>query len=231
MSAKLVIVDTREPSWAKQLDFGCSKYVSMLDAGDYLISCDDGNFLVVERKTPTDFLGTLKENRLFDQCIKLREARSQGFWTYFMITGEFRYSRGGFVNCDGRDTGWEWSAVYGALLSIQELGIFVTQCAGDMDFAQAIIRLSNRNRSKEMIVEPKRDPKRLKKGELVISALPGIGEQKTPEIMAQYGNAAAALAGLTDYESQIAGIGSGTKKRIREALGLSNNQSLTIKEN
>jgi ERCC4-type nuclease len=231
MSAILIVVDSREPQWAQQLDFGCPSVVAALDAGDYLISCDDGNTLVVERKTPTDFLGTLKENRLFDQCVKLREARAQGFWAYFMITGEFRYSRGGFVNCDGRDTGWDWSAVYGALISIQELGIFVTQCAGDMDFAQAIIRLSNRNRSKEMIIEPKRDPKRLKKGELVISALPGIGEQKTPEIMAQYGNAAAALAGLTDFESQIAGIGSGTKKRIREALGLSNNQSLTIKEN
>lgn len=230
MSAKMVIVDSREPDWAQQIDFGCPSYVSMLDAGDYLVCCDDGANLAVERKTPTDFLGTLKEGRLFDQCAKLRQSRQDGYWPYFLITGEFRLGRGGYVFCDNRDTGWDYSAVLGAILSIQELGIFVTQCAGDMDLGQAIIRLSNRNRRAEMLVEPKRDPKRLDPAGLIISSLPGIGTEKTPGIIAQYGTAAGALEGLTGDE-YIPGIGPGIRRKIKTALGLKREETIRITKN
>lgn len=228
MALRMVVIDTREPDWLQGADFGCKVVTNQLDPGDVMAFCDDGQALIIERKTPTDFLGTLKADRLFDQCGKLAQTRSSGFWPYLVITGEFLISRAGYVSCDGRDTGWNWSAVMGSLLSIQELGVYVHQCASDYDFVPAVIRLGNRRRSPEMIIEPKRNPKWVDPAGMIISSLPGIGTEKTEPILNHCGTVANALSMMTDKKQFVPGIGPGLRKRIRESLGLKKTERIEI---
>lgn len=228
MGLRMVVVDSREPDWLQGADFGCTTTINQLDTGDVMAFCDDGQTLLIERKTPTDFLGTLKADRLFDQCGRMAQTRTAGFWPYFVITGEFLRSRGGYVHCDGRDTGWEWSAVMGSLLSIQEMGVYVTFCASDYDFVQAVIRLGNRHRTPSMIIEPKRNPKWIDPAGTIISSLPGIGAEKTEPILDHCGSAAQALAMITNQRASIPGIGAGTRKKIRGALGLTETQIIEV---
>ena len=122
MAITAVIIDQREPEWVKQLKFnGVIVSYSVLDAGDFWVITDDNRMLVIERKTPTDLLGSLKDERLFLQMAGLQELRKEGYWPYLMISGDLQRGANGHVVTD-RETGWSWNAVQGALLSIQEIG-------------------------------------------------------------------------------------------------------------
>ena len=62
------IIDTRgEPDW----DFGCPILKMQLDAGDVMATCSDGATVLIERKTPGDFLSTLAAGRLFPQVERM----------------------------------------------------------------------------------------------------------------------------------------------------------------
>ncbi len=228
MAITAIICDSREPNWVKNLKFnGAPVSHDILDAGDFWVVTDDNKILVIERKTPNDFLNTLKEERLFVQMAGLQELRKQGYWPYLMITGEMQRGANGHVVTD-RETGWSWSAVEGALLSIQEMGIFVTHCANDMDLETAIIRLADRQRDEKMILPPARMGKVLGLQAGFLCGLPGIGPEKVGEILDYCGTPAWALVGLTDKESVIPGVGPGIKNNVRYVLGLKNNQELVI---
>lgn len=222
------MIDSREPDWVKNLKFsGVPVTIQTLDAGDFWVVTDDSKILVIERKTPGDFLNTLKEERLFVQMAGLQELRNQGYWPYLMITGDFKRGANGHVVTD-RETGWSWNAVEGALLSIQEMGIFVTHCAGDTDLEAAIIRLADRSREEKMILPPARIGKVLGIQAGFLCGLPGIGPEKVGDILDYCGNPAWALVALTDNTSQIPGIGQGIKNNVRFALGLKDDEQMGI---
>lgn len=228
MPIAAVMIDQREPQWVKDLTFGgISVSHEILDAGDFWVVTDDNKMLCIERKTPNDFLNTLKEERLFVQMSGLQELRKQGYWPYLMITGEFRRGTNGKVVTD-RDTGWLWSAVEGALLTIQEMGIFIVHCMGDTDLEAAILRLADRERDEKMILPPARLGKVLGLQAGFLCGLPGIGPEKVGEILDYCGTAAWALVALTDKDSQIPGIGQGIKNNVKFTLGLQENEQLGI---
>lgn len=228
MSISAVMVDSREPDWVKNLKFGGVPVShDILDAGDFWVVTDDNKILVIERKTPSDFLNTLKEERLFVQMAGLQGLRKEGYWPYLMITGELQRGANGHVVTD-RETGWSWNAVEGALLSIQEMGIFVTHCASDLDLESAVIRLSERKRDGKMILPPARIGKVLGISAGFLCGLPGIGPEKVGEILQYCGTPAWALVGLTDRNSEIPGIGQGIKNNVRYTLGLKENEQMGI---
>lgn len=228
MGISAIIVDSREPDWVKKLQFGGVPVShTVLDAGDLWIVTDDNRILVIERKTPNDFLGTLKEERLFIQMAGLQEVRKQGYWPYLMITGELQRGANGHVVTD-RETGWSWTAIEGALLSVQEMGVFVTHCANDYDLEAAILRLADRSRDGKMILPPARIGKVLGVQAGFLCGLPGIGPEKVGEVLAYCGTPAWALVALTDAESQIPGVGSGIKNNVRYTLGLKDNEQIGI---
>jgi len=228
MAIRAVIIDNREPEWIKKLTFG-GALVShdILDAGDFWIATDDNKMLIIERKTPNDFLGTLRDDRLFMQMARMQELRSQGYWPYLIISGDMQRGANGHVITD-RETGWSWNAVEGALLSIQEMGIFVTRCAGDTDMEDAIMRLSERSRTEKVIIPPARIGKILGSQAGLLCSLPGIGPEKVGEILNYCQSPAWALVELSDMESNVPGIGKGIKNNVRFALGLKDHQSLEI---
>jgi ERCC4-type nuclease len=225
MAIRAVMIDSREPKWIRELKFGgVPTMVATLDCCDLHIVCDDNEILVIERKTPEDFLGSLKDGRLFAQVAKMRE---KSRWCYVLITGQFECGRDENVITESRVTGWDWAAVQGALLSIQETGVFVQHCAGDSDFEQAVMRLANRSRSEIMWLPPARDPKIINGSLGVLTAFPNIGIETAQKILEHCGSVAWALVEITDG-GKVPGVGDVTRNLVRRTLGLHKDDELII---
>jgi len=230
MAIQAVQIDSREPEWVRNLQFGSvPTAVTPLPAGDIWVATDDNAMLCIERKTPDDLLNTLRDERLFRQVAALR-AQSQ--WAYVLITGNLVRSTDSKVITD-RITGWDWNALQGALLTVQELGGLVVYCAGDTDVEAAVLRLANRRRDAVPVCAA-RQARILSDAEAIIAALPGIGIERLDAIervfpLNELGYMG--LLALTDPEPErwdIHGIGSGITRRIRKALGLHDGMYLQL---
>lgn len=220
-----IIIDNREPVWVQGLRFdGAPVSIEQIDA-DALILLEDGTMLGIERKTAEDFLGTLRANRLWPQLARLRELTP---WAYLVMTGDLRAGPGGkCVTDEGRETGWNYGSVQGALLTVQEIGVHVVTCR-ELDYETTILRLAARDRS-AIRVQPARDTLLMSEGEQILSALPGIGEDKANRLIEHCGSAAWALTYLCLMGAQgIPGIGDGIRRRVRKALGLDDWQILHV---
>ena len=151
-------------------------------------------------------------------------------WAYLMITGELKLGVNGEV-VTSRVTGWNWDAVQGAILSIQEMGVFVVQCQGDDDYEDAVIRLGNRDRDQVLPVPPAKQPHVYSQSESVLASLPGIGFKRLQMVLeAAGGSSAWALALLTNLDEveNFPGVPYGDRQRIRNVLGLKVNELLAI---
>lgn len=215
MSILSIIVDSREPPSIRNLAFGgVPVAVAPLDAGDVMVATDDAALLVIERKTPNDLLGSIADNRLFNQAAAMK-ALSQ--FAYVVVDGTMTWDRDNKVRTD-RETGWNWDAVQGALLTMQELGVSVIHSE---NFESTVIWLANRGRDR-VVIKPVRLPHVLSNGESVIAALPGIGPERTSALLDYCATPANAIYFLTDLDQRerVPGIGWNTKVRVRQALGL-----------
>lgn len=228
MSISAIIIDSREPDWVKQLNFGdIPTSVQLLEQGDLMAATGEGELILIERKTPDDFLNSLKSDRLMLQLANMLTVTR---WAYLMITGEFKLGVNGEV-VTSRVTGWNWDAVQGAILSIQEMGVYVVHCQGDEDYEAAIIRLGNRDRSKVAPVPPAKQPHVYTQAEAVLAALPGIGFKRLKSVLdAGGGSPAWAIALLTNLDEveKFPGVPYGDRQRIRNVLGLKTNEMLAI---
>lgn len=230
-----VVIDSREPEWIRGLEwFGAEKTVSCMDAGDLLAVCEDGAGLLIERKTPTDFLGSMVSQRMLIQsALKLAPYRELGFWPYVMITGDFYISNRGYASYyrAGRmvESLVTFDSVWGELVSIQELGVFITFCKSNRDYADAVMRLSNRSRTELKNIPPaKRHGQQLGIEAVILSSLPGIGETRAKKICEEY-TPADFLVKLSRDEKP-AGITGKTRKRILSAMGIGLNEELSLNQ-
>lgn len=223
-----MIVDSREPEHIRCLTFGGSPVmVDTLDAGDLWIAASDGTLLVVERKEANDFLGSLRDGRLFPQLAKLRALTP---WAYLAIVGYLQPGPNGLAVVDGHQSAWTWASIQGGLLTAQELGVAVLYVSHATDYEAAIVRLSNRDRT-GLRVQPARDATLVTDAEVILASLPGVGPERARAALAYCGTAAWALAFLSDDERQndtVPGIGAGTKRKVRQALGLDGDLSLWL---
>lgn len=223
-----ILCDSREPTWIQGLAFGgVPSMVTALDYGDLWLTTGDGEMLCVERKTPTDLLGSIKDNRLFSQCAGMRQRTP---WAYLIVTGLLRATRDGKVIADERVTGWEWNSVAGALLTCQEMGVGVVHTTNESEYEAAVLRLANRKRGEEYIIQSKMDSRVMSHAEQVLTSLPGIGWQRAQDLLRVFdGNVGQALAWLTWLNTVgdgPAGVAGGTKAAVRKALGLTDDEEL-----
>lgn len=229
MGITALMLDGREPSTIQNLQWSVAAPITTLPCGDVWATTDATDLLIIERKTPMDLLGSIEDGRVFDQIARCRERSA---WVYLVITGNLSPSADGKVIADGKVTRWRWRDVQGALLSIQEAGAGVVYCDGDSEFAETVQWLGRRDRSAEKPVMVKTATRVLTIGEQVLTSLPGIGLKRAQEILATLPTPAYALAWLTwtgTWQSEdVAGIGDGTKRNIRAALGLIDGQELYI---
>jgi ERCC4-type nuclease len=211
--------------------------VGPLDAGDLHAACDDGELLVVERKSAAEFLRALRNGRLFPQIEALRR---QSRWCYLVLTGELRPGANGRCWDAGRETGWAWCAVQGALLTCQEIGVCVAWCLGDLDYESTVLRLAGRSRA-ALRTAPPRDVAVLDEREALLAALPGIGATRARALLDYCGTPAWVLHFLTEGDDALAererdgtapqevpGVGEGTKDRVRRLLGLPDDLVLAV---
>jgi len=227
MTIVAAMIDSREPEWVKKLALGGAQtIVTTLEHGDILITTDDGALIAVERKTASDFLASLKDERLWGQ---LAGIRAHTPWAYLVITGTLAPSGGATMTEHGVN-GWSWAAVQGALLKVQELGVFTVRCEGDTDFEAAVMRLASRERSADVVIKPLRTPAILSEAERILTSLPGVGLERVKDILAYTGRPCWALQFLTDPKcpGNIPGIGAQTKRHIRAALGLRDGEELSV---
>lgn len=229
MSIIAVTIDSREPLWVQTLAFGAPvATVTMLDHGDLLAVTDDQTVVAVERKTADDLLGSIRDGRLWPQLAGMRR---QTPWSYLVITGTMAASGDGKVITDRGVTGWLWSSVQGALLKVQELGVMVVQAANDADYEPTVVRLSARSHTPEMVIEPRKEPSILSEAERILTAMPGVGLERVAAICEYCGTVGWALTMLTDtaqHGDHIPGVGPGIKRQIRNALGLRDNEALSV---
>ncbi|MEA4811189.1 MAG: ERCC4 domain-containing protein [Anaerolineaceae bacterium] len=239
MGISAVVIDSREPTWVQRLTFGgVPTVVDCLEYGDLQVLCDDGATLIIERKTPDDFLGSLDDNRVLIQAATISKQRQiaqlnpksrDTIWPYLVITGTFMPASDGKTITQRGVTGWKWRSVMGALLSIQEMGTPVVFAADDADYEKLVISLSNRShKSVEQILPPKLFTL-LSPGQAVVAALPGIGIERLKTVMI-YANddPARAIAELTDPDKEYAGIPKAVNKQIRSALKLQPGERLEV---
>ncbi len=235
-----VMIDSREPSWVQVLKFeGVPTAVIALETGDVQVLCDDGCTLLIERKTPEDLLNSLRDDRLLPQMARMVQARldeqaagSLTTWPYLVITGAlYRGPNGKTVTGDRGVTGWDFNAVQGALLTIQEMGVMVVYAGDDSDFEGCVIRLSKRSRG-EVRVLPPRPPHILGAGAAFLASLPGVGPEHALQLMTWSANIPAhALSGITDLEITGCPLGMAARKKIRNMLGLQEGQDLELSTN
>jgi len=219
------IIDSRESAAVKRLTFGgVPTMVMALDAGDLMAQTDDGAQLLIERKTPSDLLSTLRSKRFLPQIEKMIGITP---WTYVVITGTIYRDRDGMVTVSGAGhTGWNYDSVQGALLTAQEMGAGVLYC-GENDYEQAVIRLCNRERG-TVRIKPPREGYLLKNGEAALAALPGIGIERVQALVEAFPSVADTLEWLTNLGDTrtVPGVADGTKQAVRRALGLQDGERL-----
>lgn len=232
-----VILDSREPSWVQNLNFGVPTTVMMMESGDAQVMCSDGVMLLIERKTPEDFLNSLRDERLLPQIARMSDIRLDdqlagymGTWPYLVITGEMRIGPNGkVVTSDRGVTGWDWNAIQGALVTIQEMGVFVMFC-GETEYQDTIARLAARDRKPIKLLPPK-PPQILGAGAAFLAGLPGIGTERVMDLMQWGGNQVGLiLTAITDPEIQTP-IGPATRKKIRALLGLTDKVIMNVSVN
>lgn len=221
-----ILIDSREPDWVTTLKFNNAlTLVTLLQTGDMQIIGQDGQLLVIERKTPDDLLNSIRDDRLFEQVTRMRQLSP---WCYLVITGLLQPTPDGKVNTGNRVTGWDYNAVQGALLTVQELGCSVYNAKSDYDYGPAVERLIARSRE-QLRVGASRGSNILTPGEVMLTALPGIGLDRAQQLIKACGSAAAALAWLTGQTGEsIPGIGPATRATVKKALGMTDNEVMVV---
>ncbi len=229
MAINAVVVDSREPAWVQALTFGnVPVAVAPLDAGDVWVATDDAVLLVIERKSSTDLLGTIAGGRFLPQMAEMLKITR---WAYLAIGGILYPGPENKTVNDRGVTGWSWTALQGALLSAQELGVQIVQYARDEDFAGLIKWLAERPHEPTHLVAPTKTPNFYTTAERILTAFDGIGIEKAAALLSYCGSVGQALAFLTDMTTNnghVAGIGDVTKQKVRQMLGLENWAELAL---
>lgn len=233
MAISAIMIDQREPDYIKAQFPDAA--VTLLETGDAWVACNDGHILLIERKTSDDLLSSLKDGRLLEQISRLvndrinqqLQGKSQTYWPYLIITGTLSPDRNGKAYT-GRETGWAWNAVQGALLTVQELGCYVVHCPSDTEYANTIRMLGNRDREEVIDILPQKEALPVDAKSVFLMGLPGIGLERARQILEwSNGILAHALIGLTDTRIKSP-VGEVTRQKIRAFLGLQNNQTLEL---
>lgn len=235
-------IDSREADWLKAWETRPPKEfaeipiaVAMLETGDARVWCEDGTVLSIERKTPADFIGSIPNDHIFDQAGRMMLDRATtGSFPFLVITGEIMRNptTGNCIIPGSRHgEGWNWHAIQGAILTIQETGVPVIFCAGDMDYAPTLERLAARKKS-VTIINPTREIFPLTPAEKILCAFDGIGPELAAAVLERCDNSPAwALDYLTDLGDdlpKIPGIAMGRKRAIRGQLGLKDTDKLSV---
>ena len=220
-----VMIGQGQPELLDHLDYAGAPAMRVpLAAGSVNIVASDGALLAIERLPVESLPMAIRRSTLADRCAALKALTP---WAYLIIVGELSVQRNGKAVIAGQPSGWDWRAIQGALATIQELGVVVLYAGTDTQFGELLQSLARRDRG-PVKVAPVRDLIFATPAEQLLTAIPGIGEDKAESLLAEWPSAAWALIALTNPAYAPKGIGPKTIAAARAALGLADNQQLSL---
>jgi hypothetical protein len=184
---------------------------------DFTLICSDGCSVAIHYHSPQSLLSAIRMNVLKPTLISLKAASP---WSYLLIGGVMTPNADGKVRLGDKTSGFLWSAIQGALLTAQEIGIPVLTLPHADSVPETLIGLAKRDRGSVKAL-PMREALFYSPAEQVLMALPGIGEGKAEALLRYCGDSAAhALMALTSEYAGAPGIGPETRRKVRQALGI-----------
>ena len=227
----MLIIDTNEPWQIKHelpMELKQNAILQPLDAGDIML-VEDGNAMLIERKTAQDLLNSIMDGRLVDQASRMIEMVK---FPVVLCHGDLKCDKEGKVVADGRSTRFSWWSLHMGLLSLQAGGVIYLQVR-KQDLPDTIRYLQKWLVKESHLIVSKREPMPFfapKKGTTILASLPNIGMEKAKVCMDFYGKAGHAIAEMTclDNCKLPKGVAQGTVKKVREALGLDDWEKLSI---
>ncbi len=174
-----VIVDNRERKLIKLLEEkhpNIKFETKQLDIADIVISED----VAIERKEGFDFVSSIMDNRLFEQCLRLKET----YTTPILILE-------GLNDNVFENTGMKISSIYGALAYISyKLGISVIPTRNLEDTAIVIERIAYREQIKDgAFILSRKAPKGMSTEErrtFIVEGFVDIGPKKAKSLIEKY---------------------------------------------
>ncbi len=221
----LVMIDPRQPELLDHLGYANATVLrTRLQAGSLNVLAPDGALLAIERVPVESACHAIRTGTLIDRCAALRQLTP---WAYLILVGDLTSDRKGKAVIHGKSTGWDWRSIQGTLATVQELGVIVLSCANDNRLSELVVTLINHERGPARL-KPVREALFITPDEALLLAIPGIGETKAAELLAQSGSAALALISLSNPDYAVLGIGPKTIAQARQALGLPDGAQLCL---
>jgi len=203
-----MVVDERErksgiPDLLKQI--GVKVEMMNLPVGDYIVASET----VVERKSVSDFISSVFDGRLFDQCNRLKEHFEH---PAIIIEG----------NVDEIDKITENPLVfYGAMSSVVlDFKIPVIPTPNASHTAKLLISMCARQGTvKGPFLKKIRKSGDLQQQQLsILSSLPGVGEKLASRMLEKFGSPSSSLNASSLELSKIHGMGESRAQKIRKIL-------------
>ena len=174
---------------------------SSLSTGDYIIN----DQIIVERKTAEDFIQSIMDNRLFEQCSKLKKDIRR---VLIIIEGNpYRTEH----KIDGR-------AVKGAILSILtawQIPVIYSQSADSS--VELLMMLGTQSLKEDIYIRTYSGykPKKIKSQRLrFLQGIPSTGPAIAGRLIENFGNIKSIVNASVDELRKIKGIGKKNAKRI-----------------
>ena len=203
-----IVIDDRErksgiPELIKKI--GINVEIKTLQVGDYIVSPET----VVERKSIQDFMSSIFDGRLFNQCNRLKENFQ---FPIILLEG----------NVDEIEDITENPLVfYGAMSTIAidfKIPIIPTPSASDT--AKLLVAMCSRKESTNghYLKKIKKSTDIEKQQLSVLSSLPGVGEKTAIRMLEKFGTPLQVFgASVTDL-SKVSGLGNERAKKIKKML-------------
>jgi len=203
-----MVIDEREqksgiPDLLKQI--GVKVEMMNLPVGDYIVAPET----IVERKSVSDFISSVFDGRLFDQCNRLKEHFEH---PCILIEG----------NVDEIDKITENPLVfYGAMSSVVlDFKIPVIPTPNASHTAKLLISMCARQGTiKGPFLKKIRKSGDLKQQQLsILCSLPGVGEKLATRMLEKFGSTSNSLNASYVELSKISGMGEARAQKIRKIL-------------
>ncbi|MGI0007223.1 MAG: ERCC4 domain-containing protein [Nitrosotalea sp.] len=207
-----MVIDERErksgiPDLIKQI--GVKVETMNLPVGDYIVAPET----IVERKSVSDFISSVFDGRLFDQCSRLKEHFEH---PAIIIEG----------NVDEIDKITENPLVfYGAMSSVVlDFKIPVIPTPNASHTAKLLISMCARQGAvKGPFLKKIRKSGDLKQQQLsILCSLPGVGEKLATRMLEKFGSTSNSLNASSVELSKINGMGDARAQKIRKILDTQN---------
>lgn len=183
---------------------GAAVKIYNLKVGDYIVN----DQLVIERKTKDDFVLSIIQNRLFEQCSRLKKA---GMTAVLLLEG----------NPFSTQHAISRQSVKGALVSLAVAWQLPLVYSRDLnDSAEIIIMAANQmNIVKQPVLYRGKKPRRRQsQASYFLQGLPGVGLVTASVLIKKFTKLESILFATEEELRQVEGIGKGKAKAIRNFL-------------